>query len=107
MDPLYRVVQVLTNIQLLIFNAMSYAFGVLYWLVSWTRLQQPTKQSAKARPEPINKAQTSALYRVERLTWTNSRCAQGYPLSAVFLELSIDPAVHLQCPVPLLMSTHV
>lgn len=71
-EPLYTCVKLVINMHLAVFWAVGYMFKALSQLVSWTSLGSIHRVPGGQPEAPIN-TQRSALYRVERFTWTNSR----------------------------------
>ena len=73
MEPMYRVMQLVTAIKIAVVKMSSYLFQVLAHVASWSRLSNIRPLTAIQPQAPVN-AQRSSLYRVERFMWTNSRC---------------------------------
>lgn len=74
MEPMHRVLQLVTTVQLALFRAISYVFRTLSYLASWSSFVHKQASTGSPPQAPTN-TQRSALYRVERFMWTNSRYA--------------------------------
>ena len=74
MEPMYGVLQLATAIKLAFVHMASCVFQALAYVASWSKLAG-ARASTGNQPQAPVKTQTSSLYRVERFTWTNSRCA--------------------------------